>query len=249
MRIKKMKGKLKIKVFTILIFSICCFLLFSGCDKGLRGRVTALSNMEAQDGEVSKKRIEEIQKSIREYQDNLKKAVSSAKKLGDFYRSLGLEYMGLEMYGLALENFQEAMDYHSNSAGLYFYAAICSGQLSRNSITASERNAYLEMAEQYYLVALRINPKYNDAIYALAIIYQYEMDRFFEAEELMETLLLSQPDNINALFVMAACKTSLLKIEEAVACYEKIALQSRDESVKARAMQNRDELLGRAING
>lgn len=231
------------KRFCLLLAIVVCLCLFSGCDRKLKGRISSLSTMEAQDGEVSRQRINELKKSIAEYQKNLDQALSAAVNLGDFHRSLGLEYMGLEMYQLALESFQAAMEIYPTSPALYYYAGLCAGQVYRGRINGAESEQYLSMAEQYYLRALGFNPGYADAAYALAVIYQLEMDRPQEAEGLLETVLALQPENINALFLFAGVKVKLGKIEEAVSYYEKIASVTKDAAARNLALQNRDELL------
>lgn len=231
----------------LIIAALALFVLVfcAGCDKKAKGRTASLTEMEAQDGEVSRKRIDELKKNIQAARKDLDRSVSAGVNLGDYYRSLGLEYMALEMYGLALESFQAAMEIYPTSPVLFYYAGVCAGQTAKSQMDPQEHQNYLLLAEEYYKRALASNPAYGDAAYALGVLYQFELNQPREAESVLNNLLVYQPDNLSALFLMAGVKVTLGNREEAVAYYEKIAAVSKDEETKNTALANRDILLGR----
>ena len=221
--------------------------LFTGCDKNLKARLNLLSYLERQKGgseELSQEKIDELKKSIQACREELDRTLKLGKDLGNYYRLLALEYMDLEMYGLALDAFTQAIAIYPADTGLFYHGGICAGQMSRRQTSEAERQKFLLLAEKYYRTALNLNPRYWEADYALAVLYQFEMDRPADAEPLLENLLSIRPDNIDALFLMAGVQVSLGNRSRAIEYYETIASLTEDASVKDKALENRNLLMG-----
>jgi tetratricopeptide (TPR) repeat protein len=162
---------------------------------------------------------------------------------------LTLEYMSLEMYNEALKSTRQAVDYFPTSPLLFYYGAVSSAQMSKAVFDRDERADYLDLAEDYYLRALTLDPGYKEALYGLAVLYIFELNRPLDAEQLLERLLSRSSSNWDAMFLLARVKVVKGDIEGAVELYSDIEENSKDETVRNQARDNRRKMLGGFAGG
>ena len=104
---------------------------------------------------------------------------------------------------------------------------------------------YHAAAEQAYQRAVDIDPKYADALYAIAVLLLYELDRARDAEGYVDRVLAAEPRNVDAMFVRAALMAATGRPERAIEQYQAIISTSTVEERRERARQNSVELEGR----
>ena len=102
---------------------------------------------------------------------------------------------------------------------------------------------YFLHAEEYYTRAIELDARYVDALYGLAILYVFELDRPFDAEPLLDRVLSIQKKNTDAMFLQARIYVQSRRIEEAIELYERIEETATDEFRKGEAAANRRRLL------
>ena len=163
----------------IVFFSLTCLFLFSSCGVSNK-RIIRMQKME--EGVGSPTTIEELKTAIEKYDARIADLQLSQSQVGIWYKILGTRYLDNKMYGEALKAFQSALQYYPDNQNLYYYVGICAGYMSHTALdynatgNMEQKYNYLKLAETAYLRAIEIEPRYSRALYALSVLYVYELD-------------------------------------------------------------------------
>lgn len=198
--------------------------------------------------EIDRERVEELEKHVRRYADEAEQLVKETGKLGIYYKMLALDYLDQEMYGPAEEYFLRALEVYPNNHVLHYYTGLAQAQLSGAQPGAAERTVKLEEAAFHHERAIELKPDYYDALYALSVLYIFELDKPLSAEEYVMRALDVRSNNINSLFLLARIRVIQGRFEEAVEIYDLITDETGDSEILERARNNRDRLLGGGLN-
>lgn len=211
-------------------------------DEPMLRELVALESPEYGAEEVSDQRIRELRQAISELEETVARKVEATEKIGEYHRILAVEYIGRSMYGPALDHLREAIRLEPENPVLAYWAAVAAGRLAKAMMEPPERERYFEYAERSYLRALELNPRYISAMYGLAVLYVFELERPQEAEPLLHEVLRRQSRNVQAMAVLAHAYAASGKLEEAAEMYGRIAETTSDENLRREAIRNRDEV-------
>lgn len=231
-------------VLTILIFSSC-----SGEKKVWVENLSEAEKKEFESGNIPEERIENLKKGVDFYEKEVSRTIKASKQLGIYYRMLALEYMSLEMYGEAFKSIEQAVEYFPTSPRLYYYGALSAAQMSVAFLDGPKRDEYLQAAEQYYLRALKLEPYYTEALYAISVLYIFELNKPFEAEQYLELLIQRSSNNFDAMFMLARVKILRGELDEAEELYSIVEEKSTDEETRRKAKENRMRIAGGYLDG
>ncbi len=227
-------------------FLAACLVLagFASCEKRDDFYVDGLVQMEkpaqGQPG-PSDARIEELRREIARYRGIVDKKVEASQQLGIYYKMLAVAYMRLEMYQQAYESLKEAMTFHTNNSVLFYYAGVSAAQVSRAQ-PQSERGLWLDRADSSFRRALEIDPDYAEAMYGLAVLDTFELDKVAEAEPLVRRVLQLRSRDDDASFLLANILYRLGRLREAVAVYSQIAATTQVDSRRSEAIANKSRI-------
>jgi tetratricopeptide (TPR) repeat protein len=190
--------------------------------------------------------IDALKKDLaeRKLQRDLPSAVPSEAVLLD--EALAVGYMDRGIYREALLHLEKALEVFPDNEVLHFHAGLCAARLGKSLIGAaktSERERWYATAEAYYRRAVEIYPAYADALYGLAILLVYELNRLEEAESLLERLITVETQNTDALFLLAYVYYSLGRLQRSIEQYELIERISNDQEKVQRARINRERVI------
>ena len=219
------------------------FLLSASCgrqDETMLRELGALESPEYGREGVSDQRIRELQQGIRAYEEVVTQKVEAAEQLSVYHRMLAIEYINRSMYGLAFEQLQQAIRIEPENAVLFYWAGVASARFSKALDDRAERDGYLERAEFHYRRAIDLRPGYVSALYGLAVLYAFELDRPREAEPLLERVLQRQSRNVHAMALLARVYAATGRLQEAAALYGRVADTTGDEAMRSEAIRNRD---------
>lgn len=211
-------------------------------DEPMLRELVALESPEYGAEEVSDERVRQLRQAIRELEEIVADKVEATEKLGEYHRMLAVEFIGRSMYGPALDHLREAIRIEPENPVLSYWAAVASGRLAKAMIAPEERERYFEYAERSYRRALELNPRFVSAMYGLAVLYVFELNRPREAEPLLREVLRRQSRNVQAMAVLAHAYAATGQLEEAVEMYGRIAETTTDEKLRREAIRNRDEV-------
>lgn len=175
---------------------------------------------------------EELIEAIRKFDKRSMDLALTDGQIGIWYKILGTRYLDQQEYGKALECFQKALTYYPANQNLYYYVGVCAGFLAPtymdynaegiNSDSVVKRMNYLHLAEDAYLQALSLDPKYYRAMYGLGVLYVFTLDECDKAIPHLEKFLETQKKDTNAMFVLARAYYVTGEGDKAVALYDRI---------------------------
>ncbi|MBP3561792.1 MAG: tetratricopeptide repeat protein [Treponema sp.] len=230
----------------IVFFILTCLFLFSSCGVSNK-RIIRMQKME--EGVGSPTTIEELKTAIEKYDARIADLQLSQSQVGIWYKILGTRYLDNKMYGEALKAFQSALQYYPDNQNLYYYVGICAGYMSHTALdynatgNMEQKYNYLKLAETAYLRAIEIEPRYSRALYALSVLYVYELDEPAKAIPYLEKVLDIEKKHTDAMFVLARAYYSTYEFDKAVEMYDKIISVTTSDKKKADAEANKKIVL------
>jgi tetratricopeptide (TPR) repeat protein len=189
-----------------------------------------------------KVRESELKKTIAEYRDILEQKIDAARNLASYHKILGKLYLDNRMFMLASEQFDEAVKIDSENPVLFYYGALCYSRYSKSLMNESEQYSNILIAEKYYLKTIELDRNFNKALYAIAVLYIFELDQPDKAVEYLEQLLETQKSNYDAMFLLANAYIRLGITDQAVDIYNSIIRTSKNSVYKKQAEDNKRQL-------
>lgn len=229
--------------FTVLAFFS---LFFSSCGVSNK-QIIRMQRLE--EGVQNPTTIDELKDAIEKYQKRVADIQLAQTQVGIWYKILGTRYLDNKMYGEALKCFQSALEYYPNNQNLYYYVGICAGYMSHTALdfeaagSSEKKMNYLKLSETAYLRAIEIEPRYSRALYALGVLYVYELDENGKAIPYLEKLLAIDTKNTDAMFVLARAYYCEYEYDKAVSMYDKIISLTKSAEKKADAETNKKIVL------
>ncbi|WP_455381750.1 tetratricopeptide repeat protein [Salinispira pacifica] len=236
----------------VLTAAVAGLLLLASCHQRatvLMDRLRALDTSGYKGQQSSPERIKELQDAIDRYKKIVDQKVNAADSETEYYKMLALAYIDNKMYGPALDALTNAVRLEPENPVLFYYAAISAARLGKGALKEQEGQDDLQRAEKYYRRAIALDPTYTDAMYGLGVLLTFELNRPLDAEPVVKQLLSQQPNDTDAMFLLARIYVVTGRVEEAAAMYQKIAETTRDAQIKRQAEDNRRQLLERSSNG
>jgi cytochrome c-type biogenesis protein CcmH/NrfG len=126
------------------------------------------------------------------------------------------------MFQQAYGALEEARKIYPENPILFYYSGICAARLGQAQVEEQERRRWLELAERHYRRALDLDPLHSESLYALAVLYVYELGRPQDAEELLVRLLEREKRNADALFLLGNVYYATGRLEEALGAYRRL---------------------------
>ena len=226
-------------VFSSIVFVTSC---------GVSNK-TIQRQMKIEEGVDSPTTIEELQDAIKKYYRRASDTQMAMSQVGIWYKILGTRYIDNKMYGEAMKCFQEALKYYPDNQNLYYYVGLCAGYMSHTALDYSgvganeQKYNYLRLSEEAYLRALTIDDRYTNAMYAIGVLYVFELDESEKAIPYLEKLLTIDTRHLDAMAVLARAYYSNYEFDKAVYMYDKIISTTNSSERKAEAENNKKIVL------
>ncbi|MFO7780457.1 MAG: tetratricopeptide repeat protein [Spirochaetia bacterium] len=231
-------------VLAVTVVALLAVLALAGCDEGQSDTLEDLAEMEPGDGPVGEERIAELKRQIENYREIVEEKVQATGQLAVYYKMLGRAYMTRRMYGPALDALEEAIRIEAANPIVFYRAAVAAGQLGSSAGSEPEARRHFETAERYYERAIELDPEYVDALYGLAVLYTFELDRPEEALDLLERATTVEPGRARPFMLMGRVLLELGRPEAAAEAYGKAAETAESEQIRDAALENRRRILG-----
>ena len=234
------------KRFCFVIITLLLILILGSCNK-----VTSIRRLQELEEGVSSPNTEaELKDAIRKYERRVDDIIIAEGRIGIWYKILGSRYMDQKMYKKALKAFQSALEYYPENPNLFYQAGLAASLTAKNSLdfeltgTDIEKKRYFALAVSAYNRALEIEPKHSKAVYALSVLYIFELNRPAEAIPILEKIAEWEKKPIDHLFLLGAAYYMTGENEKAIAVYERIIEISSSAEKKAKAESNIMEIRG-----
>lgn len=232
------------KRFCFVIITLLLILILGSCNK-----VASIRRLQELEEGVSNPNTEaELKDAIRKYEKRVDDIIIAEGRIGIWYKILGSRYMDQKMYKKALKAFQSALEYYPENPNLFYQAGLAASLTAKNSLdfeltgTDIEKKRYFDLAASAYNRALEIDPKHSKAVYALSVLYIFELNRPAEAIPILEKIAEWEKKPIDHLFLLGTAYYMTGENEKAIAVYEHIIEISSSAEKKAKAESNIREI-------
>lgn len=232
------------KRFCFVIITLLLIFILESCNK-----ITSIRRLQELEEGVSNPNTEaELKDAIRKYEKRVDDIIIAEERIGIWYKILGSRYMDQKMYKKALKAFQSALEYYPENPNLFYQAGLAASLTAKNSLdfeltgTDIEKKRYFSLAVSAYTRALEIDPKHAKAVYALSVLYIFELNRPAEAIPILEKITEWEKKPIDHLFLLGAAYYMTGENEKAIAVYERIIEISSSAEKKAKAESNIREI-------
>lgn len=229
-----------------LSLGIIFTLILSSCDVS-NGSIARMQKLE--EGVDHPTTIEELKDAISKYQKRAADIQIAQGQVGIWYKILGTRYVDKKMYGEAMQCFEKALQFYPNNQNLYYYVGICAGYMSHASLdfqgtgSSEKKQNYLKLAENSYLRALEIEPRFSSVLYAIGVLYSFELGENEKAIPYLEKLLTIEKKHTDGMFALARCYYATSQFQKAVDLYDKIISTTKAPDKKSAAEENKKQTL------
>jgi tetratricopeptide (TPR) repeat protein len=223
-------------------------LVLASCGRGDPELLQPLIDLDAtryRGQEITAARVAELRAAIDRYQKDIERIVRERGELAVFHKALAVSYMDRGMYGLAALELTAATAIDAENPVLFYLLGVASAQQALASIDTPAHQELNAAAERSYQRAIDLDPTYVDALYGLAVLLLYELERPADAEPYVDRVLRAEPRNIDAMFVRAAALAASGRPERAIEQYQAIVAASTVEERREQARLNSRELESR----
>jgi len=228
----------------VVLVALVTVLALAGCDQGRSDTLEDLAEMEPGDGPVSEERIAELRRQIENYREIVDEKVQATGQLGVYYKMLARAYITRRMYGPALDALEEAIRIETVNPVVFYRAGVAAGQLGNAAGGESEARRHFETAERYYERAIELDSEYVDALYGLAVLYTFELDRPEAALDLLERATTVEPGRARPFMLKGRVLLALERPDAAAQAYGNAAEAADSEEIRDAALENRRRILG-----
>ncbi|UTC63386.1 DUF2225 domain-containing protein [Treponema sp. OMZ 787] len=232
------------KSFFSVITILLLIIILGSCNK-----VTGIRRLQELEEGVSNPNTEaELKDAIRKYEKRVDDIMIAEGRVGIWYKILGSRYMDQKMYKKALQSFQSALEYYPENQNLFYQVGLAASLTAKNALdfeltgTDIEKKRYFSLAVSAYTRALEIDPKHSKAVYALSVLYIFELNRPADAIPILEKIAEWEKKPIDHLFLLGAAYYMTGKNEKAIAIYDRIIQISSSAEKRAQAENNIREI-------
>jgi tetratricopeptide (TPR) repeat protein len=239
------KNERRVKVWTAFL---CFALVLTGCSQGN----AAFKRMQAMEEGVSHPTsAADLQAAIKKYQKRAEDVVLAQGQVGVWYKMLGSRYLEEKMYGEALGAYQKAAAYYPDNQNLHYWIGISAGYVAQTlhtytsavAMESTERYAYFKMAESAYLRALELDSRYARALYALGVLYVFELEDPALGIPYLERYVAQETRDTSGMFALARAYYETYRFDKALEMYDLILSTPTSPERRAEAEMNKTVVL------
>jgi len=190
--------------------------------------------------------IEGLRQAITLYENQIERNVREGAQTGVYWKILGTRLADRGMHNDALSAFERAIYFNTEDPSLYYLTGVSAGFVAKSKIGFSPRESehYFKLAENAHLRALELEITYTRPMYALAILYAFELDRPQDAIIQLERYMQILPSDISAMFVLARAYFMIENNSRAIELYDRIISRTRNQEERQEASANKDLIMG-----
>jgi len=233
------------KVFT-LVLSLLFVFIFASCAKSNK---TLIRMQHIEEGVSNPQTIEEYEEAIKKYDERVRDIQIAQSQIGIWHKIVGTRYLDKKLYGEALKSFQKALEYYPDNQNLYYYVGLCAAYMSHAALdfdatgNADKKMNYLKLSEDAYLRAISIDPRYVRALYAIAVLYEFELKEYDKAIPHLEKALTIEKKNLDAMTLLARCYYRAERFDDSIAMYDRIIENTKSQDRKTLTNQLKEQVI------
>lgn len=187
---------------------------------------------------------QDLRRAIALYEDQIERNVREGAQTGVYWKILATRLSDTNQHNETLSALERAIYYNTDDPVLYYLTGVSAANVAKSRVTSpNEREHFFKVAENAHLRALQLDITYTRPMYALAIMYVYELNRPQDAIVQLERYLQILPSDINAMFVLASAYYMTRSNTRALEVLDRIIDRTKDNEIKQQAWINKDIIL------
>jgi tetratricopeptide (TPR) repeat protein len=243
---KKLKDFLMAIIIIAAVGSLVYFMYQRGIGKSNRELTKRMSELSPRGGPPET--IDGLRQAIALYEDQIERNVKEGAQTGVYWKILGIRLTDRGMHNDALDALERAVYFNAEDPVIYYLTAVSAANVAKSKIgfttsAETEKDRYFKLSENAYLRALQLDITYARAMYGLAVLYVFELDRPLDAITQLERYMQIQRSDVSAMFVLARAYYMTENYAKAVETYDRIVSVSKDKKVKEEALSNREIIM------
>jgi tetratricopeptide (TPR) repeat protein len=188
--------------------------------------------------------IDDLRKAIDLYEKKLEEHINDAARTGTYWKILGSRLIDRKLYGEAMEALEQAARYYPEDETIHYLIGFSASSLARSEyFSEAEAALHFRRAEQAFLRAIDIYGRYSKALYGVASLYVFDLDRAADAVPYLELFLDINKSDTDAMFVLARAYYVTEDYDRAVELYDRIIGITKDPVKKNQAEANKQQTL------
>ena len=246
-KLKKIKDYFIAIIILFLVGTLIVFLYNRTTERSSRELARQMTQLSPRGGPPET--IEGLRQAIALYEAQIERHVREAAQTGVYWKILGARLADRNMHNDALAAFERAIYFNTEDASLYYLAGLSASHIAKSFVGFSpndelERDRFFRLAENSHLRALELDVSYTQPMYALGVLYAFELDRPEDAIIQLERYMLIRRSDIHPLFVLARAYFMIDDLPKTVEIYNRIISNTRDQNVRREAQNLRDMVQG-----
>jgi tetratricopeptide (TPR) repeat protein len=243
----KVKKEIVIGIFTLVILTAGFVLLYN---YGINHERNRFARRLAELGNPGgpPETIEGLREAIKLYEKQIELHVKDAAQTGVYWKILATRLQDRGLHNEALEALEQAIFYSPQDSSLLYLTGLSAARVAKSSLDfsgggndGSER--YYALAEDAYRKAIAMNERYIKPLYALGVLYVFELGRPADAIPIMERCLALAPNDTDAMAVLAHAYALTAQYEFALNLYDRILSLTKDKTKRAEVEESRRQVM------
>jgi len=245
----KIKAGAVIAIVVVIVIVIC--IAAAAMYQRNKSREALAGRILSEDSPATTETIESLKAAIAANEKKIEQHVQDAAKTAYYWKILAVRLQDRGLHGDALDALQRAISYSPSDPLLHYLTGVSAGILAKsvhsNPGKADDTNGkerYYALAEEAYLRAIELDPKYVSPRYGLAVLYVFELGRPEDAVPYLKQCLDISRNDVDSMAVLARAYFMLKDYKSALDLYNTIINVSTDPQKKNDARNNRQIIMG-----
>ncbi|MDR2404109.1 MAG: tetratricopeptide repeat protein [Spirochaetaceae bacterium] len=247
--------KIKKEVFSGLIAVIIVAAAIGGFYAYQKYR--ARTSLAARIADISSKgvpaTIDELRNAIALYEARIEEHIRDAAQTGTYWKILATRFQDRGLHNEALAALERGVYYFPEDPTLQYLTGVSAAMVAKSWLDFSPGSApgssggpvnrYFALAEQAYLNAIKMDDQYTRAMYALGVLYVFELERPEDAIPCMIRHNEIRTQDVDGMFVLARAYFMTGEYGPAIDLYNRIISIAKDKNKRNEAERNKQYIM------
>jgi tetratricopeptide (TPR) repeat protein len=243
----KVKKEIVIGIFTLVILIAGFTLLYN---YGINSERNRFARRLAELGNPGgpPETIEGLREAIKLYEKQIEQHVKDAAQTGVYWKILATRLQDRGLHNDALQALEQAISYSPQDSSLLYLTGISAARVAKSFLDFSGGDSggserYYALAEDAYRKAIALDERYIKPLYALGVLYVFELGRPQDAIPIMERCLTLAPNDVDSMAVLAHAYALTSQYESALDLYDRILSITKDKTKRAEVEESRRQVM------
>jgi tetratricopeptide (TPR) repeat protein len=191
--------------------------------------------------------IDDLRTAIALYEKRIEEHVKDASQTGVYWKILATRFQDRGMHNEALAALERGVYYYPEDPTLQYLTGVSAAVVAKSYLDFSGSGAgagrYYTLAETAYRNALKMDEEYTRAMYALGVLYVFELEKPEEAIPIMIRHNEIRKSDVDGMFVLARAYFMTGSYEEAIDTYNRIISVTKNKTKRSEAETNKQYVM------